>query len=337
MEEKLREKNYIQKIFPLMYHRIDRVDTNPWGICVSPENFEKQIRFLQSNFPVISINDLFNCLTYGNIETNTICITFDDGYADNLIYAKPVLEKYNCPATFFIATAFIDQPFFWWDELEIILLHSKYLPQQLALVTAGETERFIITETELSPQQWMQHKRWKWYQEPPTSRCKIYLSIWEKLRDMDFCKIAEVINKIQDWAGYEVKKTTQRSPINTQQLRELTTGNLFTTGMHTHTHCDLSHKNKSMQLDEISLCKKILLEKFGVQNNFLSYPFGRYNDETLQVANELQLNGCFTTEAHAVIKNTNKNVFGRYQVSNCNDTAFEKQIRKWFNAPRQIV
>ncbi len=121
-------------ILVLMYHRVEKVDSNPWGICVSPQNFAKQIRFLKEKFNVISIDELVAAIVSGKFSHNSVCITFDDGYADNYIHAKPILEKYNCAATFFIATAFINKTkSFWWDELEMIFLQSKKLPAELNL------------------------------------------------------------------------------------------------------------------------------------------------------------------------------------------------------------
>ncbi|WP_457676746.1 polysaccharide deacetylase family protein [Thiolapillus sp.] len=44
-----------------------------------------------------------------------VCITFDDGYANNL-HMVPLLEEYDIPATFYITTGNVEQQeCFWWD------------------------------------------------------------------------------------------------------------------------------------------------------------------------------------------------------------------------------
>ncbi len=120
MKKNLNNSNSPASVITLMYHRIEKVDTNPWGICISPQNFEKQICFLKENFNIITVDELVAAIASGNFTSNCVCITFDDGYANNYIHAKSILEKNNCPATFFIATASINQikPF-WWDVLEM--------------------------------------------------------------------------------------------------------------------------------------------------------------------------------------------------------------------------
>jgi len=85
----------------LMYHSIDN---NKFFFTVATEDFEIQIKNLIKvghNFK--SMEDIYN----GNFNNKSIVITFDDGYKDNLTNALPILEKYNIPATIYIATSFI--------------------------------------------------------------------------------------------------------------------------------------------------------------------------------------------------------------------------------------
>jgi peptidoglycan/xylan/chitin deacetylase (PgdA/CDA1 family) len=49
-----------------------------------------------------------------------VAITFDDGYADLLANAKPLLERADVPATAFVVAGGLGRPF-WWDELAALL------------------------------------------------------------------------------------------------------------------------------------------------------------------------------------------------------------------------
>ncbi|MDB5282002.1 MAG: polysaccharide deacetylase family protein [Bacteroidota bacterium] len=88
--------NYI-----LMYHGITADGNTLFNKRhISYQCLEKQIQFIKKHFSVISLQDFFE-EKFDNTRPN-FAITFDDGYVNNFIYAKPILEKYKCPASFFI-------------------------------------------------------------------------------------------------------------------------------------------------------------------------------------------------------------------------------------------
>ena len=49
------------------------------------------------------------------MPARTACITFDDGYADNLDVASPILRKLRFPATFFITADAVERGIKWND------------------------------------------------------------------------------------------------------------------------------------------------------------------------------------------------------------------------------
>ncbi len=330
MRENLHAPSSLPGIIVLVYHRIDNIDTNPWGVCVSPKYFEEQINFLKNNFNVISSRALIHQLKTGNIQQNTICITFDDGYADNYLYAKPILEKYNCPATFFIPTAFINQTkLFWWDSLEIILLHAKKLPGYLLLQIDKNFFEYWFDESKLTNKQWLQHINWKWYEEPPTNRCAAFLDIWKKLRSLLHEEINKQINSISEWADIKDNINEDRLIMNEHQLQLLSEDNLFTIGLHTHTHPDMEGKEKHFQMEEILSCKKNI-SKYNAESNCLAYPYGKYDGTTIEIIKELEITACFTTDANIVDAKTDMSKLGRYQVFDWDVATFRTQLNRWF-------
>jgi len=92
-----------------MYHNIDREKNI---LSVSPENFERQMKFLKERkYNVIGLNELVNLIAHNKrIPGNTVIITFDDGYENLYTNAYPVLKKYNIPAVMFIIVGNHDQP-----------------------------------------------------------------------------------------------------------------------------------------------------------------------------------------------------------------------------------
>lgn len=70
--------------------------------------FARLMRFVARNFVVLPLPDAVERLTSGRLPRRACCITFDDGYADNLHNALPVLEANRLPATVFVATGYLD-------------------------------------------------------------------------------------------------------------------------------------------------------------------------------------------------------------------------------------
>ena len=81
-----------KKRIVLCYHSVG--DTG-WRFSVGIKNFENHIKFLKKNYTFISLNELLIGKKSG------IHIAFDDGYADIIKNALPLLEKNNLKATMF--------------------------------------------------------------------------------------------------------------------------------------------------------------------------------------------------------------------------------------------
>jgi peptidoglycan/xylan/chitin deacetylase (PgdA/CDA1 family) len=103
----------------LTYHNFD------YGkglLSVTPENFEKQMRYLKDrHYNVISFDELVEGIrNRRRFSHNTVVVTIDDGYKNNFTCAYPTLKKYGFPAVIFLITnnmgtnvAFLD-----WDEVK---------------------------------------------------------------------------------------------------------------------------------------------------------------------------------------------------------------------------
>ncbi|MEJ7830493.1 MAG: hypothetical protein WKF91_19950, partial [Segetibacter sp.] len=72
-----------------MYHRIADINRDPWQLAVTPEHFEQNLTLLQKKFNVITVSELVEQLNNKSITSDSVCLTFDDGYADNYLFAKP--------------------------------------------------------------------------------------------------------------------------------------------------------------------------------------------------------------------------------------------------------
>ncbi len=122
----------------LMYHRVAEVDSDPWGLCVSPRHFSEQLEVLTEYGTSLGLSRFIHALNRGRLPPRPIVVTFDDGYMDNLSDAAPLLERYEVPATIFLVSGAMGRRReFWWDELERVLLQPGPLPKDLQLMIAG--------------------------------------------------------------------------------------------------------------------------------------------------------------------------------------------------------
>lgn len=89
----------VPRMTVLVYHSIsDEEDF----FAVSPEVFEGQMKYLSTHVTVVPLERAFAHAAGNPVEHDSVAITFDDGYADFVHTALPVLQKYAIPATVFV-------------------------------------------------------------------------------------------------------------------------------------------------------------------------------------------------------------------------------------------
>ncbi len=315
-----------------MYHRIAEVKTDPWQLSVTPEHFEQHLSLFSKKFKVLPLRELITQLSTQSIASNSLCLTFDDGYIDNFYFAKPLLEKYGCPATFFIPSQnIIRQEMFWWDVLEDILLNTDHLPNHFSQTINGyEINVNLNDEILLTEQISKKQNAWTWPDTPPTQRCALYLQVWEQLKPLQDADIETELTKIKTWAKVKDVSKPESLPMTIEQVQSMSSNPLFQIGMHTASHPALSFHSYELQHKEILENKNILYNKCNHFTNSIAYPYGSYNDVTLNIVRELKLTAAFSTKAIAVSNESDIMNLGRFQVYNCDSDTLEKKLLSWF-------
>ncbi len=79
--------------------------------------FDRVCAWLAAWFEVLPLDEAVRRLVRGELPPRALAITFDDGYADNHDVALPVLRAHGLPATFFIATGYLDGGRMWNDTV----------------------------------------------------------------------------------------------------------------------------------------------------------------------------------------------------------------------------
>ncbi len=106
----LRNRFQARNAFPgaiLFYHRVANAHRNDWSI--SHANFRKHLDWLADRFAFVTLEDMHNSQLLGERDRPTVHITFDDGYAENRVFAIPELLRRAIPTTYFVSTKYVEQ------------------------------------------------------------------------------------------------------------------------------------------------------------------------------------------------------------------------------------
>lgn len=106
-----------QRLMILIYHRV--LERHDYMRPSEPDErqFDWQMRLLSRYLHPLSLSEATRRLADGTLPERAVCVTFDDGYADNLKVALPVLQRWGIPATVYVATGFLDGGRMWNDTV----------------------------------------------------------------------------------------------------------------------------------------------------------------------------------------------------------------------------
>ena len=341
--EKLKRLNkrarhhFSRRALIVLYHRIADEGSDPWRLAVSPKNFEEHLQVLKQHCEVIPLQDLAISLSKFKLFRHRIVVTFDDGYADNLLVAKPLLEKYDVPATVFITTGYIDGGReFWWDELERLLIRPGVLPSVLDLTVNKTHTRWELGDAACYDEiSFRRNQDWRaWQEEEPTARHSVYRSLWQAMNLMNEEDRLRLRGSLLEWAGATGTPRDSHRPMNAEEIVELVREGLIEVGSHTVTHAQLSALDKAFQAHELRRSKTHLEEIIGSPVTALAYPYGRefdYTTETLSLVKETGFTYGCTTSAGLVEPPLDDFRLPRVQINDMDGESFARFISDWLD------
>lgn len=264
----------------LLYHRVADEPSDPYGLCVPPAHFEEHLQVLKAYGYPMSLSELFQRWKRGDLPNRAVGVTFDDGYADNLHAATPLLERHGIPATVFVTTgAEGREREFWWDELERVFLEPARLPDSLQIEVRGAMHSFGLTPDENPSSKHSEGlRKWRLLDEPPTRRHSALQSIYGMIQPLAVSERAALMDHLVDWAGIDSRspRPTHRA-MTPPEVREMAEGVVWELGAHTVTHPVLPAQEAAARRAEIQGSKEDLEEWIGDEIPGFAYPYGFFD------------------------------------------------------------
>lgn len=326
------QKRFAPKGLILLYHRIAEADLDPWSLCVTPQHFAEHLAVLKKHAQPLSLQQLAQAHREGNIPNRAVAITFDDGYADNLYNAKPLLERYQIPATVFVVTGQIEQAReFWWDELERLLLQPGKLPETLSLEINSTMHTWQLDKAAVYSQEDYQrdHDRRAWQAEPG-SRLHLYYMVWQGLQSLAEPERLKVLDEISAWANVEATVRPTHRSLRAEEICALSEGEWIEVGAHTVTHPYLSSHSVPFQQNEIQHSRASLEKILSCPVTSFAYPFGNYTEETVSLVQAAGFSRACSTIEEPVWQQSDDFQLPRFEVQDWNGAEFEQRFLRWF-------
>lgn len=324
-------KSFGRQAVILLYHRVTDLQLDPWSMAVTPEHFSEHLQILARYRP-LRLLDLAAAADLRELPKRSVAITFDDGYADNLHEARPLLAHYRVPATvFLVAGAIGSHRELWWDELERILLTAGKLPDTLRL-SLGETSfSYDLGNAAAYGEETARSDcRWRIGQPPPGPRQILYRKLWERLRPLPASDREQALERLRSWARTEPAARSSHRVLNGGEVAELANDRLIDIGVHTMTHPALSSLQIADQRVEVEQAKKILEGMVGPRSvDCFSYPFGDYSTDTAALVRESGFRAACSNVAAPVRRSSNRYELPRVHVYDWDGPTFAERLSRW--------
>jgi peptidoglycan/xylan/chitin deacetylase (PgdA/CDA1 family) len=236
----------------LIYHRVLPTPDPLLPDEPDAKTFAAQVDVISSTCQVLPLAEAVERLYSGSLPARAACITFDDGYENNVTVAAPILAARKVPATVFVATGFTGAGRMWNDTVIESVRCAK--GDELNLSALG-LERYSIVD---------------W-----TARRQALSAILGKVKYLPIDERLEKAAAIAEVAGLDA---ATKLMMNEAQIREIR-GFGFDVGAHTVMHPILTRVDPERARSEIESSKATLESIIGAKVTTFAYPNGRPNQD----------------------------------------------------------
>ncbi len=316
----------------LMYHRVTELPNDPYLLAVTPERFAEHLEVIRRHSFPMPLQQLVGALRDGRVPNRAVAITFDDGYADNLDQAKPLLERYAVPATIFVTAGQVGgRREFWWDELDRLLLQPGTVPRKLRLKLNGSVHEWDVGEaSKYTEGDYRRDRRWHVErQDDPSPRQGVFRKLYDRLYLLPDTDKWKLLDQLTAWAGAEPIARRTHKALTVEETVRLAHGDLVEVGAHTMTHPVLAALPAGERRREIRQSKECLEVMLRKQVMSFAYPHGSSTPETAEMVREGGFACACSSRPDAVFRGADRFQLPRLGVRDCDGDTFARWLRWW--------
>lgn len=219
------------------------------------DDFAGVLRQLTASGTAISMDEVVDCHRTGRAyPPRAFCITFDDGFENNLSVAAPILDDFHLPATFYITTGFIEHNWMSWIDriewaVEAVPTATLSLPWRAEPLTVcdDDAKRSLLDE------------------------------IRREVKSRGTIDPDELASQLQRQSGLAEIRALDGpldAKLDWDGVTRLAGHPSFIVGGHSHRHRILSHLGDGALRREIEDSLRLLRDKAGLTVSHYSYPEG---------------------------------------------------------------
>ncbi len=270
----------------LIFHRVLPEPDHLFPDEMHARRFDELLGWVKSWFNVLPLDAAARQLAAGLLPARAAALTFDDGYADNVTVALPLLRRHGLPCSFFVATDFLNGGRMWNDSLVEAVRGSPLASLDLRGLQSEQGQ-----DLGLVPVQTTAEKR---------------QAIPRLLSAMKYLHPAERLLRVAAVAERAETVLPDNLMMNTAQLRELRAHGMQVGG-HTASHPILARLSAAEAADEIARGKAKLERLVDERIGLFAYPNGKPGEDYLPardpgLVRELGFEAAVTTQWGAARK-----------------------------------
>ena len=246
-----------------LFHRVSEEQDQLWP-PMRPELFDRIIKHLVKKYEVVSLEHYLADPKVFSSGKRVATVLFDDGYKDNVEIAAPILQRYTCPASFYVVTDSINRNLPTWTYI-IDNVFQQTRKARLELDADFVPEKFKKTAFTLNG-----------VNNPAIREIKPWMKGLPNLQRLQIMDL--VLKQCDDVA------VSRSKMMNWDDIRQLHNAG-FIIGSHSHTHPMLASLSSEGEIkEELENSAGIIQKETGKFPLSISYPIGSFDDRVISLS-----------------------------------------------------